>query len=187
MVIYNKLRINDVCMIEKGILEVDSVGEMDIRWIQRFSNYKKAFSQLEEAVNLMNKRELSRLEKQGVIHTFEYTHELAWKTMKDFFEDRGQLELYGSKDVTRKAFELGLIKNGDIWMQMVKSRNLTSHTYNESTLEEILILIKNDYYTEFKLLKEKMHSFLERLSCDVWCSRFNLGTDFHSNQQIFPN
>lgn len=53
----------------------------DIRWIQRFSNYKKALSQLKEAVDLLSIRELSRLEKQGLIQAFEYTHELAWKTL----------------------------------------------------------------------------------------------------------
>ena len=61
----------------------------DIRWIQRFNNFKKAFLQLEEAENLAQDRPFSRLEEQGLIHVFAYTHELAWKTLKDFLENRG--------------------------------------------------------------------------------------------------
>ncbi len=99
----------------------------DTRWIQRFNNYKKALKQLEEAVELMEKRELSRLEKQGVIQSFEYTHELAWKTLKDFLVSRGNTNIFGSRDATKEAFTLGLIDNGEAWMQMIKSRNITSH------------------------------------------------------------
>ncbi len=132
--------------------------EKDIRWIQRFNNYKKAFNQLAEAVELMEKRELSRLEKQGVVQAFEYTHELAWKTLKDFLEMKGVLDLYGSRDVTREAFKVGLIENGEVWMEMIKSRNLTSHTYDEETIEEIVNLIQNVYFPAFSAMKEKMTS-----------------------------
>jgi nucleotidyltransferase substrate binding protein (TIGR01987 family) len=131
----------------------------DIRWIQRFNNYRKALNQLQEAVELMKKRELSRLEKQGVIQAFEYTHELAWKTLKDFLEDRGNTDLFGSRDVTKEAFRLGLIENGEVWMQMIKSRNLTSHTYHESTADDIITLIKDVYFEEFVKLRIKMNNF----------------------------
>jgi nucleotidyltransferase substrate binding protein (TIGR01987 family) len=83
---------------------------IDIRWQQRFSNYTKALEQLSDAVSLSRKRGLSKLEKQGLIQAFEYTHELAWKVLKDFLESRGKSDLYGSKDVTREAFRLGIIE-----------------------------------------------------------------------------
>jgi nucleotidyltransferase substrate binding protein (TIGR01987 family) len=83
----------------------------DIRWIQRFNHFKKAFSQLKEAVELSEQRPLSKLEQQGLIQAFEYTHELAWKTLKDFLEERGVQNLYGSKDATRAAFKCGLIEH----------------------------------------------------------------------------
>ena len=82
----------------------------DIRWIQRFNNFKKAFSQLNNAIELAKQRKLSELEQQGLIQTFEYTHELAWKTLKDFLGTRGVTKLYGSKDTTREAFKTGLVK-----------------------------------------------------------------------------
>jgi nucleotidyltransferase substrate binding protein (TIGR01987 family) len=128
----------------------------DIRWIQRFENYIKAFSQLEEAILLANKRPLSNLEEQGLIQAFEYTHELAWKTLKDFLNYQGNQEIYGSKDATRQAFKYELFENGEIWMDMIKSRNNSSHTYNESIAEEILNSIISNYYSEFKKLKEKL-------------------------------
>ena len=128
----------------------------DIRWIQRFNNYKKALKQLQDAVELMEERELSILEKQGVIHVFEYTHELAWKTLRDFLEYKGNQGIYGSRDATRQAFALGLIDDGEIWMQMIKSRNLASHTYDESTADEIIKVVKDMYYTQFGNLKSSM-------------------------------
>jgi nucleotidyltransferase substrate binding protein (TIGR01987 family) len=129
----------------------------DIRWIQRFDNYSKALLQLENAIALANERELSELEKQGLIQAFEFTHELAWNTIKDFLTDRGNKEIYGSKDATRQAFKYGLIANGEIWMDMINSRNKTSHTYNEETASEIINAVVNDYFIEFNLLHQKLN------------------------------
>ncbi len=134
----------------------------DIRWQQRFSNYKKALSQLQDAVELAEQRELTPLEKQGVIQAFEYTHELAWKTLKDFLEYKGSTDtVFGSKDATRQAFSYELIINGEDWMQMVKSRNLTSHTHNEETVEEIVNLVLNTYIFRFEELAEKLSQLEE--------------------------
>ncbi len=134
---------------------------MDIRWVQRFDNYGLALKQLNSAVRLSDERELSDLELQGLIQSFEYTHELAWNTLKDFLEDRGNQGLYGSKDATREAFKYGLIENGDIWMDMIKSRNRTSHTYNKDTAKEITEAIISSYHKEFNSLNK----ILEELKC----------------------
>lgn len=129
---------------------------MNIRWIQRYNNYKKALKQLEEAVELTKERKLSNLEKQGLVQVYEFTQELSWKVLKDFMQSRGTEDLYGSKDVVREAFKIGLIENGDIWMEMIKSRNLISHTYDEATIEETIKLIIDKYYYEFNKLNQKM-------------------------------
>lgn len=121
----------------------------DIRWIQRFKHFEQAYAHLERAVELSQKRELTELEEQGVIHEFEYTHELAWNVLKDFLEEQGLRDLYGSKDSSREAFKRGLIENGDIWMDMIKSRNLTSHTYNRDISQKIVQAILTHYYMEF--------------------------------------
>jgi nucleotidyltransferase substrate binding protein (TIGR01987 family) len=134
----------------------------DIRWLQRFNHFSKAFSQLAEAVDQAKLRPLTNLEKQGLIQAFEYTHELAWNTLKDFLESRGVTDLYGSKDTSRAAFKTGLIENGDVWMDMISSRNLTSHTYNEATAEQIGAAILERYYAEFAALHRK----LEKLKQD---------------------
>lgn len=128
----------------------------DIRWIQRFSNFNKAFLQLEKAVELSYERELSDLEEQGLIQSFEYTHELAWKTLKDFIQGKGNTKIYGSKDATREAFQLELITDGEGWMEMIKSRNETSHTYNDDTAEAIASNIKEKYFVLFKDFQVKM-------------------------------
>ena len=132
------------------------MNTQDIRWIQRFNNFIKALSQLEEAVRLANERPLTKLEEQGLIQAFEFTHELAWKTLKDFLDNRGVLDLYGSKDVTRTAFQAGLIANGEVWMGMIQSRNLTSHTYDEATAAQIVSAILSAYFNEFEALRNKL-------------------------------
>ena len=128
----------------------------DIRWIQRFNNFSKAFVQLNKAVELSKQRPLSELEEQGLIQAFEYTHEMAWNTLKDFLEDRGVQNLYGSRDATREAFKAGLIENGEAWMKMIESRNLTSHTYNEEIAAKIVSAVIHSYFTEFKGFRDRM-------------------------------
>jgi nucleotidyltransferase substrate binding protein (TIGR01987 family) len=135
---------------------------MDIWWEQRFSNFNKAFQKLQEAVlRIKNENytegmlDQSKFEngddilKEGLIQRFEYTHELAWNVMKDFLEDRGTSGLFGSRDATREAFEVVLISDGKIWMDMINSRNKTSHTYNEKIADEIFEKILEEYYPAF--------------------------------------
>src|ERR1017187_6307458 len=95
----------------------------DIRWIQRFQNFKKAFHQLSDAASLANQRPLSELEQQGYIQAFEFTHELAWNVLKDYLEAQGFVNIIGSKGATREAFKNGLIADGEAWMEMIDSRN----------------------------------------------------------------
>jgi nucleotidyltransferase substrate binding protein (TIGR01987 family) len=130
----------------------------DIRWLQRFSNYKKAYAQLEKAVQLSEQRPLSDLEIQGLIQAFEFTHELAWNVMKDYFEYQGNFALAGSRDATKEAFKMEIIEDGDMWMEMIKSRNKTSHTYNETIALEIADKIIHHYLPLFQLLGQKMES-----------------------------
>jgi nucleotidyltransferase substrate binding protein (TIGR01987 family) len=131
----------------------------DIRWIQRFHNYCKALAQL---TKFIAQADLNELEQQGLIQSFEYTHELAWKTLKDFLEARGNQEIYGSKDATREAFKLSLIEDGECWMEMIKSRNETSHTYNEDTTQKIVSAIQNSYYQAFVELQKLFKTLAEK-------------------------
>lgn len=125
----------------------------DVRWEQRFSNYKKALQQLGE---FMEQDELNKLEEQGLIKAFEYTYELAWNTLRDFLLYQGESEISGSRDTIRKSFSVGLIANGEIWMDMLENRNKTSHTYNQDTARDIADAIKNEYYALFCALRDEM-------------------------------
>ena len=128
----------------------------DIRWIQRFNNFQKALAQLDSAVEIKEQRALSPLEEQGVIQAFEYNYELAWKTLKDFYEYQGEKGIQGSRDAIRIAFQRGLIEDGELWLAMVQSRILTSHTYNEEITEKILEDIFERYHDAFHALKESL-------------------------------
>ena len=129
------------------------MSENDIRWIQRFQNYNKAFDQLEL---FLAQKELNKLEEQGLIKAFEYTFELAWKTLQDVLKHKGYIDIVGPKPVIQQSFQDELISDGQGWLRMQKSRNLTSHTYNEDTAELIVFDIRNEYFLYLKELKEKL-------------------------------
>jgi len=151
------------------------MSETDIRWEQRFSIYKKALSKLAGAVKYIeynfldedNPEEnenlgfiLNDLVKQGLIQSFEFTYELAWNVMKDFASSQGIVDIRGSRDAAREAFAMKLIKNGDVWMEMIKSRNKTIHTYNEETANEIFLKIIQEYLPAFIEFQNTMDGIL---------------------------
>ncbi len=133
----------------------DAQNNKDIRWIQRFENYTKAVKQL---TKFIEKSELNELEEQGMIQSFEYTYELAWNTLKDLFEQQGESNIMGSRDAFRLAFQRGLFQNGEIWMEMIKSRSLTSHTYNESVAGAMVKAIRTVYFGEFVQLQRRLEA-----------------------------
>ena len=139
------------------------MNQNDIRWIQRLSNYRKALSRLSQAISIItgNKQgeDVDALLKEGLIQRFEYTHELAWKVMKDFAEYQGYTDIRGSRDAFRKAFEMGIISDKR-WMESIEDRNLTSHNYDNKTAEEIYKAIITVYYPLFCDFEKMMTSIL---------------------------
>ena len=134
----------------------------DSRWIQRFDNYGRALKTLRNAAELATQRPLSELEQQGLIQGFEFTHELAWNLLKDFLEAQGIAGLIGSRDAIRTAFKNGLLEDGETWMEMIKARNLSSHTYQLELAQRIATDILTRFYPAFVALELKMQSMLDR-------------------------
>lgn len=128
----------------------------DIRWVQRLQNFRSAFNELNEAVSLSNARGLSKLEEQGLIQAFEYTYELAWNTIKDFYQNQGETGIQGSRDAIRMAYERGLIDQGEHWLEMIRARTLTSHTYNRETARLIAREIQEEYHILLQSLLLKL-------------------------------
>ena len=133
----------------------------DIRWKQRFQNFTYAFAQLQTGVETAKVRTLNDLEQQGLIQAFEYTHELAWNVMKDYFEYQGASTIRGSRDAAREAFQKSLISNGEVWMEMIISRNETSHTYNKNVAANIVQKILNQYAPAFLEFQKTMKDLSE--------------------------
>lgn len=131
--------------------------DKDIRWQQRFNNYTKALAKLERVVDKYDEANTDEDEKVAIVKYFEMVFELAWNTMKDYYEDQGEANIQGSKDAIRLAFQRGLITNGDTWLKMVKSRRLSVHTYNEETADEIVDDIVNVYYHLFVQLQTRLN------------------------------
>jgi nucleotidyltransferase substrate binding protein (TIGR01987 family) len=125
----------------------------DVRWQQRFSNYRRALEQLE---GFFEPPTLNEREQQGLIKAFEYTFELAWNSFRDLLRSQGNGDLLRSRDTLREAFRLGLIADGEVWMLMIQDRNLTSHTYNRATAVEIGAHIREAYLSCFQALRSRL-------------------------------
>lgn len=128
----------------------------DIRWEQRYQNFKKAGGQLREFIE---QPELNKFEKQGLIQCFEYTFELAWKTLKDYLEKEGY-SVISPRAAIQTAFQIQLVTDGHVWIDALEKRNLMAHTYDERKAEEAEILIRTKY---FGMLNELM----KRLEAEV--------------------
>lgn len=125
-------------------------GDRDVRWKQRFDNYQKAQAFLTKS---LKKESLSELERAGIIQSFEFSFELAWKTMKDYMNEKGVEAIY-PRDVIKQAFKNGMITDGEVWMDMLDSRNLMSHTYKDTDSEFVFKEIREKYCKALNLLTE---------------------------------
>jgi|AntDeeMinimDraft_5_1070356.scaffolds.fasta_scaffold01397_10 nucleotidyltransferase substrate binding protein (TIGR01987 family) len=138
-------------------------NKKDIRWLQIFSNYEKAFKKLNEYLGYENPNEL---ERQGIIQSFEYTFELSWKVLQDLLKDKGLQNSVGPKAVFQQSSRNGYLKNGELWMAMLESRNLSAHTYDEQTANKIVAQVRIDFRAAFQnlqenLIKEKEENYSE--------------------------
>jgi nucleotidyltransferase substrate binding protein (TIGR01987 family) len=141
------------------------MNDLDIRWQQRFQNYRKALALLNEAANVTAHsmglgREVEDLMKEGLIQRFEYTHELAWNVLKDYSEYQGNTDIKGSRDAIRYGLQTGLITD-KAWMKSIEDRNLSSHHYDSSTAEAIITKVVGVYLPLFNSFEETMTKYLE--------------------------
>jgi nucleotidyltransferase substrate binding protein (TIGR01987 family) len=127
-------------------------GGEDIRWKQRFMNFTRAADQLAAAVALPSP---SEIERAGIIQIYQFTFELAWKTLKDFL-DHQQVPAKYPREVIREAFHYGLITDGEIWLAMLEKRNLMAHTYSEDVASLALRLIRDEYAPWIFALRERL-------------------------------
>jgi nucleotidyltransferase substrate binding protein (TIGR01987 family) len=139
--------------------ELHSLMKDDVRWKQRFENYGKALHQLESAISAYGQddRELIRA---GIIQFFEFTHELAWKVMKDFLEFEGLAGIVGARSATREAFQKGLIEDGQAWMDMLETRNITVHAYDPLIITEAFLQIVNINAGLLRKFHQTMNAYL---------------------------
>jgi len=127
----------------------------EIRWLYRLENFRKAYNTLKSDVELANRKDLSNIEKRGLIQAFEYTYELAWNVIKDFYYYKGVVDIQGSRDAFKMAYNKGLISS-DTLIKTIRSRQLTVHTYNEEIVQNIYENIINEYFFAFKELLERL-------------------------------
>lgn len=126
----------------------------DVRWHQRFDNFQRAFALLRAALT-DGPAALNQLEKEGVVQRFEYTLELAWKTLKDYLEASGVvLTALTPRQVVKDAFAARILADGQTWIDMIDHRNLLSHTYDPASFEEAVEAIHGRYLAAFGQLHD---------------------------------
>lgn len=136
----------------------------DIRWKQRFQNFERAFMLLRSVFDARSVSSLSDLEKEGTIQRFEYTYELAWKTLKDYLEYQGTvLDQITPRTVLKAAFAARFIQDGQVWMDMIDHRNTMAHMYSHDKFIEIL----NTIETRYLAAMDDLYLFLKEKSLEV--------------------
>ncbi|HCM26020.1 MAG: nucleotidyltransferase [Treponema sp. GWB1_62_6] len=115
----------------------------DVRWKQRLQNLARSADTLESALGIENP---DIIQRAGLIQFFEMSFELSWNAMKDYLEAQGFNDVATPRKAVKKAFEIGLVDDGSIWLQGLEDRNLTSHTYNEKVAQEVISLIREKYF-----------------------------------------
>lgn len=110
----------------------------------------KSLATLEEGARQMRAGELNQIGKDGLIHRFEITFELAWKTMGDRLRGVGHKVKMSPAHVIREAFAADLIENADVWMQAMDARNNTSHMYDNERAALIAEQVVANYLPAFR-------------------------------------
>ena len=126
----------------------------DVRWKQRFQYFDRGVLLLRQAFE-KGPGALNALEQEGAIQRFEYTFELAWKTLKDYLEQTGLvLPQVTPRQVIKEAYAAKLISDGQVWIDMLDHRNLLSHTYDFSIFQKAVEAIANRYLPAIEQLHE---------------------------------
>lgn len=143
-------------MNEKFLQNIECDGVLLMgRFFDKYEKYLQAVERLNEAVQDYEKTPIESI-KDGVIQRFEFTTELAWKTLREYLIDQGYVELNSPKSVLNQSFVIGLFSDERVWLNIINDRNMTSHIYDEKTADEIFQRIKNQYVEEFEKLKSKL-------------------------------
>lgn len=122
----------------------------------KLANFNKAMDRLREGSLKMDV--LDDLARDGLIQRFEFTFELAWKTLKSCFEEEGLMGLNSPKTVLREAFAAGLIQTEEVWLAMLEDRNSAAHIYSEALASKICRRIQERYIDCFAELAEKLRA-----------------------------
>ena len=124
-----------------------------LRWVERFENYEKAKRNLEQTRDYIKKNGLNNVFIMALVQAFEIAFELAWKTQKDYLEYNG-IKVSTPRETIKEAFQSAIIQDGQIWIDMMESRNKTSHTYVEDFAIELSNAILDKYIIQFEKLYE---------------------------------
>lgn len=132
------------------------MDNVDIRWKQRFQNFEKAYKRLSHAIRIVEGEPDNEVLTAGLIQTYEFTFELAWKTLKDYLEMEG-FDVPSPRATLRQAFQSGYIQQAEVWMQALNDRNLTTHTYDELIAAKVV----GDINEKYVFVLEELYLYLK--------------------------
>lgn len=134
------------------------MDQIDIRWKQRFQNFEKAYKRLQHAIVVVKGEPDNEVLTAGLIQIYEFTFELAWKTLKDYLEMEG-FTVLSPRATIRQAFQSGYLHNAEDWMQALDDGNLTTHTYDEQIAAKVI----NDIHTKYFFMLGELYQYLKDL------------------------
>ena len=137
--------------------------KIKIRFEQRFVNFSKSLKKLHNVADSYDLININEKDRDSLIKRFELTFELAWNCYKDYLEYNGVTELYSSRNTIKTAFQQGLIINGQTWLDMIESRVLSVHSYDEENANKIAKEIIEKYVNEYDIALENFTKYMNNL------------------------
>ncbi|MFY8162449.1 MAG: HI0074 family nucleotidyltransferase substrate-binding subunit [Candidatus Kapaibacteriota bacterium] len=139
------------------------VEKIKIRFEQRFANFAKSLKKLHNVADTYDLININEKDRDSLIKRFELTFELAWNCYKDYLEYNGEIELYSSRNTIKTAFKQGLIINGVIWLEMIETRVLSVHSYDEENANKIAKEIIEKYLIEYDIALDNFTKYLNNI------------------------
>lgn len=131
-------------------------------WKNKFTNLQKSYEVLCHHATLFNANkdnvEFYQIMRAGLIHVYEHTLELSWKTLKDYLSSQGFNDVKTPKQVIRTAFNAGIIKDGELWIEAIDDRNIVAHEYDEQKAD----ILCSEIIDKYLLLLKALYLYLQQ-------------------------
>lgn len=130
------------------------------RLTERIENFNRAFNLFSNMQNNYINDKTNDSNKLALTQSFEIIFELGWKILKDYLYTK-DIEVFTPRDAVKSAFEANILPSAQIWIDMAKDRNSSSHEYNMDKIDLMIERISSIYYPEICRFQKELKDFNE--------------------------